>query len=356
MGTLVTVVVDTIEEKIIQYVNDNPGCSKSDVVRSLRDENIASRLTTLAHIDKLEIKGMVVSILERPNSQIYKIYVNRGNKLVSVLTELEEFKRAYSILLGKSKEIINNKDYSADAKKLGINESNPDRWTEEDKRRYWEFEATRLKKNITEMGAAQKAIDSIKTLYAQSGSSSTTTNINIEPLKKRKIVAEIKPVLTELENAVKGHGENLLSMIDSPAKLFYIIVDLMFFHSLIKWPEQIKDKEQLAQMYSVVYSKISEIQFVLSEFIKSIKVAALNPIKVITESRKIHTSLGTIISLYYALNLSQEIDMVKDSIIRINQDINELELIDFESTIFEAINNPDKMSEILAEEIWKHEL
>src|SRR5918995_5932257 len=170
--------IDIVEEKIIQYVNDNPGCSKSDVVRALKDEHVASRLTTLAHIDKLEIKGIVTSKLERPNSQIYKIYVNKDSKFVSVLTELEEFKVAYIGLLERSKDIINNRKYET--------------------------------------------------------------------------------------------GTNISELVSYPIHLFYLVIDLVFIRSMILWPEQVDNNEELLKLYSVSYDKITQIQLSLSEFIKSV--------------------------------------------------------------------------------------
>src|SRR5918995_5291114 len=134
--------LDPIEEKIIQYVKDNPGKSKSDVVRFLKDRHIAARIATLNHIDKLESEKMIRCELENPNSQIYKIYVNEDNKLASVLTELEEFKNAYYTLLQKSKQIMDNKDYSVKA--LGITEADPTKWSQTDKDRYLKFEYDRF--------------------------------------------------------------------------------------------------------------------------------------------------------------------------------------------------------------------
>ena len=52
---------------------------------------------------------------------------------------LDEFKDAYLNLLERSKEKINNKDFTADAKMLGIEETDPSKWSYEDVMRYREF-------------------------------------------------------------------------------------------------------------------------------------------------------------------------------------------------------------------------
>jgi hypothetical protein len=71
--------------------------------------------------------------------------------------------------------------------------------------------------------------------------------------------------------------------------------------------------------------------------------------------RKENMSLGAMITFYYKLGLSQEIERVKESIVKINQDINELELIDINLAVLESIKNPDRISDTLAELILKNE-
>lgn len=345
--------IGPVKQEIINYVRNNPGSSKADIIRRLKNRRLASRITVLEYIKDLESRDLIYEKRERPNSQSLMIYVNEGNKLATVLTELEDFKVAYSNLLGKSKDIINNKDYSEYANELGIKESNPDRWTYDDKLRYAKLERIRYEKNSTELVGIDKAIDSIKQLYAKLGSSV------IEPLERQKIANEIKPIQNKLEDIEKRYSENLYFMISNPAEIFSIVVDLIFYRSVIEWPEQIKDREQLARLYSVVYSKISEIHLDLSEFIKSIKVIPLNPIKVLIDSRKMshqlsqQISLGMIVSSYHKLGLGPEIEGVKDSIIKINQDINELGLIELGPNIPSIMDDLGKMADTYAEHIGK---
>jgi hypothetical protein len=299
-------------------------------------------MTVLEYIKDLETKNILYGEKERPNSQVIMMHVNEKNQLLSILTELGEFKEAYVKLLEKSKDIINNKDYSADAKELGIRESNPDRWTREDKLRFAEMERNRLVKIREETGVLHKTSDAIKQLYTKSKLESEPSG-NENPLEAKKIAAEkiakLKPILIKLVDIEKKVSENLYSIYTTPVDLFFIVVDLIFYRSMVKWSEQIKDKDQLAQLYSVVYSKISEIQLYLSEFIKSIKTIPLDPINVLVTGRKMSQrfsqpiSFEIIVSSYHQLGLGPEMENVKDSIIKINQDINELGLIDFKQNI-----------------------
>ena len=164
----------------------------------------------------------------------------------------------------------------------------------------------------------------------------------------------IPKVFSNIET-IYSVSENLYSLYYSPVELFFIVVDLIFFRSMVKWSEQIKDKEQLAQLYSVAYSKISEIQLYLSEFIKSIKAIPLDPINVLITGRKMsqrfsqQISFGLIVSSYYELGLGPEIENVKDSIIKINQDISELGLIEFSQNVPAILEELDKTGDLLAE-------
>ena len=91
---------------------------------------------------------MIICQLENPNSQIYKIYINKDNRLSSVLVELEEFKEAYLNLLEASRNIINNKDYSP--KTLGITEPDPTKWSKSDKIKYFhEYDILREYSNVS---------------------------------------------------------------------------------------------------------------------------------------------------------------------------------------------------------------
>ena len=122
--------------EIINYLRSNPESSKADIIRHIRNKDLASRMTVLEYIKDLENRGVIYGKKERPTSQSYMMYINEDNELLSVLTELEEFKEAYISLLEKSKEIINNKDYSQDVKELGIAEVDPAKWSIEEKRNY----------------------------------------------------------------------------------------------------------------------------------------------------------------------------------------------------------------------------
>jgi hypothetical protein len=138
------------EQKIVKYITDHAGCSKAAIVRHMENAGPVSRITTLNYIGNLEAEKIIICRLEKPNSQIYRVYINEDSKVASLLGELEEFKEAYFILLEKSKEKMSTKDYSADAKALGIEETDPMKWQLPDIQRHLNYEQNMVEHIIKE--------------------------------------------------------------------------------------------------------------------------------------------------------------------------------------------------------------
>jgi len=88
---------DEKDLKIVNYIADHPGCSKEDVVRMMKEE--CSRITVLNRLYTLNENGYIVFRKDKPNSQIYKMYVDTNNLLVTETTALEHFKRVFSEFL-----------------------------------------------------------------------------------------------------------------------------------------------------------------------------------------------------------------------------------------------------------------
>ena len=54
-----------------------------------------------------------------------------------------------------------------------------------------------------------------------------------------------------------------------PILIFKILIYAYSCRSTVIWPQIIKDKQTLKKLYSIVYIKIAEIQFHLTEFLRS---------------------------------------------------------------------------------------
>jgi hypothetical protein len=359
--------LNSIEERILQFVKDNPGKSKSDVVRFLKDRHIAARIATLAHIDRLESRRMIICQLENPNSQIYKIYINKDNQLSAIIIELEEFKEAYVNLLEKSKEMINNKNYSSKA--LGVTEPDPIKWSESDRRRYSNFEYDKLvkfneiaSKSLTLHRELRKImenniIDLIKrhrdeiekeVMQTMKEKSQEPQRLN----RVSKIIKEAKTTVTQYLNELSQNLEEQITvfkvqkdiaksltgeiyhMAFGPVILFYTMTDTIFYRSM-RWSsfetgtnKEDRDEEFLPQLYSIVYRKISEIQLELSRFLRSIKFESdFNNIMVKGRTNKVLFGLGTLVGLYYDVNMKSEIQQVIYSLTKLNEEIKDLNVL-----------------------------
>lgn len=84
---------------IFNKISANPGLSKEDVVRMLRDD--LSRVPTLVTLKELENKGLIVAKKDKMNRQAYKLYVNDESIIAVLLQELEALKENFSRLTNK---------------------------------------------------------------------------------------------------------------------------------------------------------------------------------------------------------------------------------------------------------------
>lgn len=99
--------------KIIEYIKQHPGCSKEEVVRGVNGD--PSRITVLNIITELERNKMIVARKDRPNSQIYKLFINSNNLIISIDQDLLRLKDAFHHSIIKLEEKIkksNNVDDS----------------------------------------------------------------------------------------------------------------------------------------------------------------------------------------------------------------------------------------------------
>ena len=63
-------------------------------------EEDASRITVLNRLYRLEAEAFIVARKDKPNSQIYKLFINVNNLVVAETRDLEYFQKVFSELLG----------------------------------------------------------------------------------------------------------------------------------------------------------------------------------------------------------------------------------------------------------------
>lgn len=88
------------DKKILDYIRENEGLSKEEIVRGVK--GCGSRITILKHIDILEENNLILPRKEKPNSQIYKVYINKDDIKASLYLELSNLINSFSKLLDAS--------------------------------------------------------------------------------------------------------------------------------------------------------------------------------------------------------------------------------------------------------------
>jgi hypothetical protein len=112
--------LDERESKIFEYIRNNPGSSKEDVARGMNGN--PSRITVLNILGRLEWEEMIIARKPKPNSQIYELFINEENLVVSLTLNINEFEKAFFILL----DSINQKFAELEANFNVDNDDNAD--------------------------------------------------------------------------------------------------------------------------------------------------------------------------------------------------------------------------------------
>ena len=86
-------------EEIFNYLRNNPGCSKEELVRGV--DGIMSKKTVIKIIKELKTEELITIKKEKPNSRSYNLFLNEENILIVINKQLEEFKKEFKKLLQK---------------------------------------------------------------------------------------------------------------------------------------------------------------------------------------------------------------------------------------------------------------
>jgi DNA-binding Lrp family transcriptional regulator len=104
--------LDERELRIFEYVRNNPGRSKEDVARGMNGN--PSRLTVLKIIERLEKEEMITARKPKPNSQIYELFINEENLVVSWTSNINEFEKAFFTLLDSANQKFSEREANFD--------------------------------------------------------------------------------------------------------------------------------------------------------------------------------------------------------------------------------------------------
>jgi hypothetical protein len=359
------------ETFFLNYLRTHPGSSKEDIVRATRGN--PSRITVLKILKDMEDKKQIIARKDKPNSQIYRLYVNNNNKISSVIGELEEFKKAYLYLLQNSKQRIAKRDFSTISKALEISKTDPSKWQDSERKRYMAFEMERMQQSKEDLkSTARKILDSAQRIegFQEEVNALTSKMISDGPpyMPPNNLIRVVSDYIIKL-NRSKSEVIKMISswhsiydceislLTQGAIILFYAMTDTMFYRSTMIWPSLVADKETLLELYSIVHTKIVEMQMQLSEFLQSNKIILIaDPVGYIIRNRDMATdeNMSSFVLCYYILEMKSEIKPVLDSLLKLNKEIEDLRYPKFYSSvskisfaIFETDKTLSKVQELL---------
>jgi hypothetical protein len=92
-----------IEKKVLEYIRKHPGTNKEKIISQLTEEGISSRVTIFKIIDNLEEYDLIKlrKHNDKPNCQVWKLYVNEDSIFLTVYYELDIFRNLFFDLIEK---------------------------------------------------------------------------------------------------------------------------------------------------------------------------------------------------------------------------------------------------------------
>jgi hypothetical protein len=298
-------------------MRDNPGISKEGVVKGMKGD--PSRITVLNILNELEEEGWIIARKDKPNSQIYKLYSNDKNILVSLDQELDDLEKAFIQLSYKSKEI-----FEADKKSIKSHLFK-DRFG---LLRYFQMEYKKFNRTDNEL----KKIYSILENYNQVIIKPYSPNPNMpEP--------ELVPIPEHVQKAFFNTFDLLKSCFEGVSSfqgVFCYNLVYWAFGSMQAaynsrntdiWPLLVQDEQTLTKLYAAVYTRISKIQLLLSKFVgvaRSIESAGAGAFVVPRHAdqspQSSHWAILTS-AIYTQLGMKKEIEAIAKCICKVHHDL-----------------------------------
>lgn len=271
------------ELTILRYVMEHPDTTNEGVIAGLKDE--FSRVTVFNTLTKLKEYDMINIRKNRPNSQTQYLSINDKNVIVKYMRELDEFEKALLRLIRTTL--------------LKIEE------------RY--FPGTKAL-NILRIDDDPATLDQIDEVF----------HINLGPTTSGTYIDE---------RALN----DIWFILFKPIDFFFSVVDSYLVMSTIMWPRIMgkndsdkdpeKDKETLVKLSTLVFSRFTDIQLHLSNFLRIAGLHNLTGHSYI--DRNIRQQLrGTerlhSFERYESMGIKDEIANLLDVIWRMNYKIQEL--------------------------------
>jgi hypothetical protein len=116
----------------------------------------------------------------------------------------------------------------------------------------------------------------------------------------------------------------------APFLLLHMIIDSYVIHSTITWPRKLKDKQSLTKTYTIIFSKIAAMQFLVSKSLMSLDQNKYNDyisniVGLSTRNNLSHREcMSACLKLYEDSKMRQQVESIFDSLWEINYDILDL--------------------------------
>lgn len=137
----------------------------------------------------------------------------------------------------------------------------------------------------------------------------------------------------EFERRTKGlsklnssEDSSIYQLISQPLFMFYQMVNSYYIRSLMLWPRIILEEDALKKLYTIVFTKVANMQSRISEILKSLKITNTNLVlesamlrRILYITEKMMTSYET----FSKFGMQKEMESLLDSLWKINLDYQE---------------------------------
>jgi hypothetical protein len=82
----------------------------------------------------------------------------------------------------------------------------------------------------------------------------------------------------------------LLNVLSQSVETFYEVVDVYLLRCILKWPQTVKKEDIIKKLYSILFSKISDMQFRMSEILSSMKAGDFYRVTQLSVYRRIYAT------------------------------------------------------------------
>ena len=133
--------------------------------------------------------------------------------------------------------------------------------------------------------------------------------------KKDRVIGETKE-----QNLVAF--KPLLNVLSQSVEILYEVLDVYILRCILVWPNTVKKEDIIKKLYSIVISKISDIQFRMKEILSSFKAGNFYLVTLLSVYQRIYgtANLQRHLNDFKDVEIS-EIEPLLDSIWKINKDL-----------------------------------